>query len=90
VIFLAVLAAVAGVLLAGALRRQGGEASGDQTGSASMSAARARALLGVELGAGRPEIEAAWRRRMRLAHPDAGGAQDLAAELNAAREKLLR
>ncbi len=50
----------------------------------------ARAMLGVPTGAGRDEIEAAYRRLMQRVHPDKGGAPGLAAQLNVAREALLR
>jgi len=52
--------------------------------------ARARNLLGVSAGAGREEILAAHRRLVAKVHPDAGGSAGLAAELNAARDVLLR
>ncbi len=54
-----------------------------------MDAGEARAILGVGAEAGREEIEAAYRRLMRRAHPDAGGSAGLARQLNAARERLL-
>ena len=55
-----------------------------------MSEADARALLGVGPEAGRAEIEAAYKRLMRMAHPDSGGTAGLAAQLNAARDRLLK
>ena len=55
-----------------------------------MSAARARSILGVGDRAGPAEIDAAYRRLMRRAHPDQGGSTGLAAELNAARDLLLK
>jgi hypothetical protein len=54
-----------------------------------MSLSEARRILGVEEGATKAEIQAAYTRLMRLAHPDKGGTAGLAAQLNAAREKLL-
>ena len=51
---------------------------------------RARRLLGVGPTAGRDEIVAAHRRLVARVHPDAGGSEGLAAELNAARDLLLR
>lgn len=50
----------------------------------------ALAILGLSAGAGRPEIEGAYRRLMRRAHPDQGGTTALAAQLNAARDRLLQ
>ena len=55
-----------------------------------MSEEEARAALGVSPEADAEEIQAAYVRLMRKVHPDAGGAEGLAAQLNAARERLLR
>jgi hypothetical protein len=55
-----------------------------------MSAAEARALLGVGPDATPAEIRAAHSRLIRMNHPDAGGTDGLAAQLNAARDRLLR
>jgi hypothetical protein len=57
---------------------------------AGMSLADARSILGVGEGAGPEEISAAYRRLIRSAHPDHGGTAGLAAQLNAARDRLLR
>jgi hypothetical protein len=54
-----------------------------------MSLHEARAVLGVDATAGRPEILAAYRRLIQRAHPDHGGSAGLAAQLNAARDRLL-
>jgi hypothetical protein len=54
------------------------------------SVAEARSILGVGPQAGRDEIEAAYRRLIRRVHPDAGGAEGLAALLNAARDRLIK
>lgn len=56
----------------------------------SMSLDEARSMLGVEPGASPQEIQAAYRRLMERVHPDKGGASGLAAQLNAARDRLLR
>jgi hypothetical protein len=56
----------------------------------SMSAAQARSILGVGPGANRAEIEQAYRRLIRRVHPDVGGAAGLAAQLNVARDVLLK
>jgi hypothetical protein len=55
-----------------------------------MSAETARSILGVEPDATPAEIQAAYRRLMERVHPDKGGAAGLAAQLNAARDRLLR
>ena len=57
---------------------------------AGMGRAEAASMLGIAETAGRDEIEAAYRRLMLRVHPDTGGAAGLAAQLNAAREVLLR
>lgn len=51
--------------------------------------AEARQILGVGPDATREEIQAAYRRLIRMAHPDSGGTAGLAAQLNAARDRLL-
>ncbi len=56
----------------------------------SMSAAQARSILGVGPTASRGEIEQAYRRLIRRVHPDVGGAAGLAAQLNSARDVLLK
>ena len=55
-----------------------------------MSAEEARGLLGVGPDAGEEEIQSAYVRLMRRVHPDAGGATGLAAQLNAARDRLMK
>jgi hypothetical protein len=58
--------------------------------SARMSLDEARSTLGVGPDATADEIQAAYTRLMRLVHPDKGGATGLAAQLNAARDRLLK
>jgi hypothetical protein len=55
-----------------------------------MSLADARATLGVGPDASASEIQTAYARLMRLAHPDKGGTDGLARQLNAARDRLLK
>lgn len=55
-----------------------------------MGVDEARRMLGVAVGADRAEIESAYRRLMLRAHPDHGGSSGLAAQLNAARDRLLK
>ena len=55
----------------------------------SMAETQARQLLGVGPQAGRTEILAAYGRLIKLAHPDKGGTDGLAAQINAARDCLL-
>ena len=54
-----------------------------------LSMAEARAILGVPEGATVEEIKIAYGRLMRRAHPDHGGSDGQAAELNAARDRLM-
>ena len=55
-----------------------------------MSPADARSILGVSADATTAEIRAAYARLMQRAHPDKGGSAGLAAQLNAARDRLLK
>ena len=50
----------------------------------------ARSILGVGPDATEAEIRQAHGRLMRMAHPDKGGTSGLAAQLNAARDRLLK
>ncbi|MDP1874025.1 molecular chaperone DnaJ [Phenylobacterium sp.] len=59
-------------------------------GRSGMSEREARDILGVGAAAGPEEIQAAYTRLMRRTHPDAGGSAGLAAQINAARDRLLR
>jgi DnaJ-domain-containing protein 1 len=80
------LAAVGLGLLAAARLKRGGHVAG---GVAPMSLSEARSILGVTAEATEAEVRAAYSRLMRLAHPDRGGTNGLAAQLNAARDRLL-
>jgi hypothetical protein len=55
-----------------------------------MSLEEARSILGVEADATVDDIQAAYSRLIRLAHPDKGGTTGLATQLNAARDRLLK
>jgi len=79
---------VLGLWLAMSARGQG--AGGAAPRTSAMSAQDARSILGVEAQATPEEIQAAYTRLMRRAHPDAGGSAGLAAQLNAARDRLIR
>ena len=59
----------------------------DDTG---LSVKQARSILGVGPDATAEEIQAAYKRLMLRVHPDNGGAEGLAAQLNAARDRLLK
>lgn len=70
--------------------RSNGNAGQPPQGRRDMSLADARAILGVEEGASAEEIREAYSRLIRRAHPDAGGSAGLAAQLNTARDRLLK
>ena len=55
-----------------------------------MTAAEARSILGVTESSTRAQIQAAYTRLMKRAHPDHGGSEGLASQLNAARDRLLK
>jgi hypothetical protein len=63
--------------------------SGGKVGASFMSEAEARDVLGVEATASREEIEAAYRDLIVKNHPDHGGTDWIAAQLNQARDILL-
>lgn len=67
----------------------GGEAPRSPPGQAAMTRAEALELLGLEEGADREAILAAWRRLIKLNHPDHGGSKYIAAKLNEAKRVLL-
>lgn len=54
-----------------------------------MDRARALQVLGLEDGCTKDEINTAWKRLMENVHPDHGGSDYLAAEINRARDVLL-
>lgn len=70
--------------------RLGAAGSAPRGVSGAMAESDARSMLGVGPEASREEIEAAYRRLMQRAHPDRGGSAGLAAQLNAARDRLLK
>ena len=54
-----------------------------------MTAAQAREILGVKTDASKEEIIMAHKRMMQKVHPDRGGTDFLAAQLNQAKDTLL-
>lgn len=68
-------------------RAGGGESPWNRGG---MDAEEARSILGVGPDATGEEIEAAWRREMKRAHPDQGGSDWMAAKVNQAKDTLLK
>ncbi len=84
----AVVLVVLGLWLAVSARTKGATPT-PAAPSRKMSLDEARSVLGVEEGATPAQINAAYKRLMRMAHPDKGGTAGLAAQLNAARDRLL-
>lgn len=78
---------VVGLSLANSTRRA---AAAPPPASGRMSLEDARRTLGVGSEATRQEVQAAYTRLMRAVHPDKGGTAGLAAQLNTARDRLLR
>ncbi|MGH6964536.1 MAG: J domain-containing protein [Phenylobacterium sp.] len=87
----AIVLVVLGLSLAASARRTPGPTAsgGRPPRSGRMGVNEARSILGVAEDATAEEIQAAYTRLMRLAHPDKGGTSGLAAQLNAARDRLL-
>lgn len=83
----AVVLLVVGLWLAASARRTG---LAPPPPRGPMSLEEARAILGVGPDATADEIQAAYLRLIRAVHPDKGGTSGLAAQLNAARDRLLR
>ena len=61
-----------------------------QPPKAELSLTEARAILGVSADASLAEVKAAYTRLIQMAHPDKGGTEGLAAQLNAARDRLIK
>lgn len=61
----------------------------DRRDAGTMSREQAYDILGLAPGASESEIRAAHRRLMRAAHPDHGGSNFLAAQINRAKDVLL-
>ena len=81
---------VTGAVLLFSARSERGPYRQPQPTRSGLTAAEARSLLGVPDQASVEDIRAAYARLMRLAHPDKGGTAGLAAQLNAARDRLLK
>lgn len=69
--------------------RQSGQQSTGRANPGKMTTAEAREILGVKPDASREEIIRAHKRMMQKVHPDRGGTDFLAAQLNQAKDTLL-
>jgi DnaJ domain len=87
---ISIVLVVLGLWLVTTARINAPRASAPPPASSEMSLKEARSILGVDPDATEQEIQAAYGRLIRMAHPDKGGTTGLAAQLNAARDRLLR
>lgn len=69
--------------------QQSGQQSAGRANPGKMTEAQAREILGVKSGASKEEIIRAHKRMMQKVHPDRGGSDYLAAQLNQAKDTLL-
>ncbi|AFU97980.1 aconitate hydratase 2 [Simiduia agarivorans] len=80
---------VAARLLHSYLLSRFGDQPDTDAGADNMTLAEARTLLGVDETADKKTIVYAHRKMMQKFHPDRGGSHELAARINAAKDKLL-
>ena len=73
----------------GRTAQHSGQRSAGRANPGKMTAEQAREILGVKAGASKDEIIKAHRRMMQKVHPDRGGSDYLAAQLNQAKATLL-
>ena len=69
--------------------QQSGQQSAGKANPGNMTAEQAREVLGVKADATREEIIKAHKRMMQKVHPDRGGTDYLAAQINQAKDTLL-
>lgn len=69
---------------------QSGGPSDAAPDNAVMTLQRAASVLGVDVGAPRDAVVAAHKRLMKIAHPDQGGSDFLAQQINVAKDVLLK
>jgi hypothetical protein len=90
ILLLALGSAAGGRVYRGGFQASPGQSPPPERSTNGMSAADARSVLGVGPDASVEDIRAAYTRLMQRAHPDKGGSAGLAAQLNAARDRLLK
>jgi hypothetical protein len=81
---------IVGLWSASEARRRASIGKGKAPAVSGPTLTEARSILGVGPDATADEIRSAHGRLIRLAHPDKGGTAGLAAQLNAARDRLLK
>jgi hypothetical protein len=86
----AVLLALLGAWLSMSVRRTAGPRHTRAAVVEGPDVQAAAAILGVAPDASEDEVQAAYLRLIRRAHPDHGGTSGLAAQLNAARDAMMR
>lgn len=86
----AVPAVLAGLYALWRIRQPSQPVARPKSSEADMSVEEARGLLGVGLEADADAIRAAHRRLIAVTHPDRGGTEALARNINRARDVLLR
>lgn len=88
----AVVLAMVGLILAFSVRRERHAAKQNTNRPAvrDMGVEQAASILGVAPDASDEAVQAAYLRLIRRVHPDAGGAEGLASQLNAARDVMAR
>ena len=69
--------------------QQSGQQSASRANPGQMTAAQAREILGVKADASKEDIIKAHKRMMQKVHPDRGGSDFLAAQINQAKDTLL-
>ncbi len=87
---LAIPAAAGAIACARQYQRLARLARPTHTHVSGMQASEARAILGVKEDATRDDIKAAHRKLIDQLHPDKGGTDYLAAQINAAKDVLLK
>jgi hypothetical protein len=86
----AAVLAFLGVVLSLSVRRTAGPRHAPPAAEPAPDVKAAAAILGVSPAASEAEVQAAYHRLIQRTHPDRGGSAGLAAQLNAARDVMLK